>query len=61
MKPLEDGSYEFTLPAYQITTGETTPVIIYQKIGEDVNYDLNGDGTVNVTDLTLLVNYILHH
>ena len=61
VKPLEDGSYEFTLPAYQITTGETTPVIIYQKIGEDVNYDLNGDGTVNVTDLTLLVNYILHH
>lgn len=61
VKPLEDGSYEFTLPAHQIITGATTPVIIYQKIGEDVNYDLNGDGTVNVTDLTLLVNYILHH
>ena len=59
--PLEDGRYRFVLRADQIKPGKTMPVFIYQKIGEDVNYDLNGDGTVNVTDLTLLVNYILHH
>ena len=60
VKPLEGGSYEFILPANQITTDKTTPIIIYKKIGEDVNYDLNGDGTVNVVDLTKLVDYILH-
>ena len=62
VKPLEDGSYEFTLPAYQITTDKTTPVIIYQKIGEDVPDipgDLNGDGKVTVADITIMVNIIL--
>ena len=62
VKPLEDGSYEFTLPAYQITTDKTTPIIIYQKIGEDVPDipgDLNGDGKVTVADITIMVNIIL--
>ena len=59
VKPLENGSYEFTLPAYQITTGKTTPVIIYKKIGEDVNFDINGDGKIDIGDVTKLVNEVL--
>ena len=53
-----DGGYEFVLPAEFNTGGsEARFNIIYKKISF---FDVNGDGEINVTDVTSLVNKILH-
>ncbi len=57
--PLEDGRYRFVLRADQIKPGKTMPVFIYQKIGEDINFDLNNDGSIDIGDVTKLVNEVL--
>ena len=57
--PLEDGSYRFVLRADQIKPGKTMPVFIYQKIGEDINFDLNNDSKIDIGDVTKLVNEVL--
>jgi hypothetical protein len=35
------------------------PVFIYQKIGEDINFDLNNDDSIDIGDVTKLVNEVL--
>ena len=57
--PLEDGRYRFVLRADQIKPGKTMPVFIYQKIGEDINFDLNNDSKIDIGDVTKLVNEVL--
>lgn len=57
--PLEDGRYRFLLRADQIKPGKTMPVFIYQKIGEDINFDLNNDSKIDIGDVTKLVNEVL--
>lgn len=57
--PLEDGRYRFVLSADQIKPGKTMPVFIYQKIGEDINFDLNNDDSIDIGDVTKLVNEVL--
>ncbi len=57
--PLEDGRYRFVLRAGQIKPGKTMPVFIYQKIGEDINFDLNNDSKIDIGDVTKLVNEVL--
>ena len=57
--PLEDGRYWFVLRADQIKQGKTMPVFIYQKIGEDINFDLNNDSKIDIGDVTKLVNEVL--
>ena len=53
-----DGGYEFVLPAEFNTGGsEARFNIIYKKISF---FDVNGDGEINVSDVTALVNKILH-
>ena len=59
--PLEDGRYRFVLRADQIKPGKTMPVFIYQKIGEDINFDLNNDSKIDIGDVTKLVNEVLKH
>ena len=57
--PLEDGRYRFVLRADQIKPAKTMPVFIYQKIGEDINFDLNNDSKIDIGDVTKLVNEVL--
>ena len=57
--PLENGRYRFVLRADQIKPGKTMPVFIYQKIGEDINFDLNNDSKIDIGDVTKLVNEVL--
>ena len=54
-----DGTYQFVLPADQVVNEKTTVVVIFKKTGTNPNYDVNGDGSVTITDAVLIVNEIL--
>ncbi|MBO4486516.1 MAG: hypothetical protein J5734_05210 [Prevotella sp.] len=56
--PQGDGSYEFTLPARDFNNGRAGVMVYYKKVGGS-NGDVNGDGEVNIADVTKLVNEIL--
>lgn len=53
--PQGDGSYVFTLPASDFNNGRAAVVVYYKKR----NGDVNGDGDVDISDVTKLVNEIL--
>jgi hypothetical protein len=54
-----DGTYQFVLPADQVVNEKTTVVALFKKTGTNPNYDVNGDGSVTITDAVLIVNEIL--
>ena len=56
--PQGDGSYEFILPARDFNNGRASVMVYYKKVGGS-NGDVNGDGEVNIADVTKLVNEIL--
>jgi hypothetical protein len=51
-----NNTYEFTVNAEQIIGGKNEFVAIYKKKNE---FDMNGDGSVTIADVTQLVNKIL--
>ena len=58
-----DGSYEFKLPASMMANEEEayfTVIYINPNAGDLDRYDVNRDGHINITDVTVLVNKILH-
>ncbi len=55
-----DGSYKFVLPAEQFVKAYPSITVIYKKIGTEMNYDVNGDGDVTITDAVLIVDEILN-
>ena len=55
-----DGSYKFVLPAEQFNQINSSISVFYKQTGTNVDYDVNHDGEVNVSDVTALVNKILH-
>lgn len=55
-----DGSYKFVLPAEQFNQVNSSISVFYKQTGTNVDYDLNHDGEVNVSDVTALVDKILH-
>ena len=56
--PLSDGTYEFILPASGFYNAHAEVTVYYKKVGGS-NGDVNGDGEVNIADVTKLVNEIL--
>ena len=55
--PLDDGSYQFILPASGFYDGHADVTIYFKKKGG--SNDVNGDGVFNIADVTTLVNMLL--
>ena len=54
----EDGTYQFQIPAAMVSLGSKMDFAVsYKKISF---FDVNNDGEINVSDVTSLVNKILH-
>ncbi len=60
IQDIGDGKYKVVMPPLMVdnSIGENM-VVIFKKTGTNPNYDVNGDGSVTITDAVLIVNEIL--